>query len=135
MEYDSFLDLYIRDEIYKLKVRYSIYEIHIKDLLNQPQIKFNAPIVMKPIEKKDLEESSIEIKHNHKSRLVAYISLQRNTKLIFEDCNVILHIIVLFGQFKLNGKRFIAKDHIVLYNNTLLECEFLYIQIITKYCK
>ena len=129
----NFQDLFLQQEITKLKSRYSIFEICIKDILNRPSHEFLNPNVMQPIEKINLDDSSIEIKHLFKNRLIAYFCLKRNTKLIFGDCNVILHIIILFGHFKLNGKLYLPKDHVIMHKDSLVESEFVYFQLVTKF--
>eukprot|EP00835_Amoeboradix_gromovi_P006612 NODE_814_length_3983_cov_0.318229.p3 type:complete len:137 gc:universal NODE_814_length_3983_cov_0.318229:1570-1980(+) len=126
-------DFYIQQEISKLQTRYSVFEIYLKDLLDMPSIKCNGPVAFNPVEKSRLHESNIEVKYLHNNRLVAYVCVKRDTKLIFKDCNITLHLIILFGQLKLNGKTFIPQEHLILHSDTFIKSEFVYFQVITKH--
>eukprot|EP00834_Sanchytrium_tribonematis_P005236 NODE_303_length_10328_cov_1.228077.p9 type:complete len:137 gc:universal NODE_303_length_10328_cov_1.228077:9853-9443(-) len=126
-------DYYVQQELNKLKQLHTIFEINISKLLALENIALKQPRIILPREKSTLTESHIKIKHLHKNRLVALITLTKNSKFTLSDPNTLLHVIVLFGEFKLNGKRYFAQDHIVLYNSTLIETEFVYLQIITKF--
>ena len=125
-------NLFLQQELNRSNAKYSIFEIDLTKL-QQQKPTVSCPLVFQPLEKSEIEDSTVEILYSAKDRLICYISLKKNTKFIISNHNYKVHLIILFGTVVMNKKTYFPNDHVVVEQDTLLETEFVYMQLITKH--